>query len=64
MLYECCIQFTFDTSAIDLDSDNIVDGYLCLWTYEGNEYETGTFTANSTSANSPWNTMSLRVNVY
>lgn len=53
-----------DTAAIDLDSDNIVDGYLCLWTYEGNEYETGTFTANSTSANSPWNTMSLRFNVY
>lgn len=47
-----------------LDSDNIVDGYYCLWTYEGSEYEAGTFTANSTSANSPWNTMSLRFNVY
>lgn len=52
------------TEPIFLDSDNIVDGYYCLWTYEGNEYEAGTFTANSTSANSPWNTMSLRFNVY
>lgn len=52
------------TEPIFLDSDSIVDGYYCLWTYEGNEYETGTFTANSTSANSPWNTMSLRFNVY
>ena len=26
-----------------LDSDNIVDGYYCLWTYEGSEYEAGTF---------------------
>ncbi|MBO5162615.1 MAG: hypothetical protein J6B69_10550 [Lachnospiraceae bacterium] len=52
------------TEPIFIDSDNIVDGYYCLWTYEGNEYESGTFTANSTSANSPWNTMSLRFNVY
>ena len=37
---------------------------MALWTYEGSEYEAGTFTANSTSANSPWNTMSLRFNVY
>ena len=52
------------TEPMYLDSDNIVDGYYCLWTYEGSEYEAGTFTANSTSANSPWNTMSLRFNVY
>lgn len=53
-----------DTASIDLNNDSIVDGYLCLWTYEGYEYEAGTFTANSTSANSPWNTMSIRFNVY
>lgn len=52
------------TEPIFIDNDNIVDGYYCLWTYEGNEYEAGTFTANSTSANSPWNAMSLRFNVY
>ncbi|MDE7431164.1 MAG: YolA family protein [Lachnospiraceae bacterium] len=52
------------TEPIFIDNDNIVDGYYCLWTYEGNEYEAGTFTANSTSANSPWNTMNLRFNVY
>lgn len=53
-----------DTEPIDFNNDRIVDGYLCLWTYEGSEYEAGTFTANSTSANSPWNTMSLRFYVY
>lgn len=59
------IQMTLtDIAPLDFDNDSIVDGYLCLWTYEGSEYEAGTFTANSTSANSPWNTMSLRFNVY
>lgn len=53
-----------DTAPLDFNNDRIVDGYLCLWTYEGSEYEAGTFTANSTSANSPWNTMSLRFFVY
>lgn len=52
-----------DKATIDLDNDSIVDGYICLWTYEGPEYETGIFSANSTSANSPWNTMSLSFSV-
>lgn len=53
-----------DIEPIDLNNDRIVDGFVCLWTYEGYHYESGTFTANSTSANSPWNTISLRFNVY
>lgn len=52
------------TEPIFLDNDNIVDGYYCLWTYEGSEYEAGTFKANSTSANSPWNTMNITFYVY
>lgn len=43
----------------DLDNDSIIDGYFCLWTYSGSNYETGTFSANSTSVNYPWNTVSL-----
>lgn len=59
------IQMTLTaTEPLDFNNDRIVDGYLCLWTYEGSEYEAGAFTANSTSANSPWNTMSLRFYVY
>lgn len=52
------------TEPLFIDSDNIVDGYYCLWTYEGNEYEAGTFKAESTSANSPWNTKYITFYVY
>ena len=53
-----------DSQGLDFNNDRIIDGYICLWTYQGAAYEAGTFTANSTSANSPWNTMNLRFNVY
>lgn len=52
------------TEGFDTNGDNVIDGYYCLWTYEGNSYEAGTFKANSTSANSPWNTMSMTFYVY
>lgn len=53
-----------DSQGLDFNNDRIIDGYLCLWTYQGTEYETGTFESNSTSANSPWNTLNLRFYVY
>lgn len=50
---------------IDTDNDGIIDGWTCVWRYE-NAYgfETGTFKASSTSANSPWNTMNITFYVY
>lgn len=47
-------------TAIDLDNDRVVDGWLCVWRYE-NAYgfESGTFKASSISSNSPWNTMNI-----
>lgn len=47
-----------DTIGFDLDGDNIIDGYYCIWLYRGN-FTNGIFSANSRSANSPWNTMSI-----
>ncbi|MBD5535936.1 MAG: DUF4879 domain-containing protein [Lachnospiraceae bacterium] len=52
------------TEGFDVDGDRVIDGYFCVWTYEGNSYEAGTFTANSTSANSPWNTMNMTFYVH
>lgn len=42
--------------SVDLDGDRIIDGYFVTWLYEGN-FSSGYFSANSKSANSPWNTM-------
>lgn len=54
------MQMTLTTrEGFDTDNDNIIDGYFCLWTYSGPEFETGTFRAESKSANKPWNTKSL-----
>lgn len=41
---------------IDLEGDTIVDGWYIWWDASGNE--SGTFTYQNTSTNSPWNTMS------
>lgn len=50
---------------IDTNHDSIVDGYYCTWRYE-NAYgfETGTFRASATSANTPWNTRNIIFYVY
>lgn len=45
-----------DIQGFDSDGDSIIDGYYCLWGYENN-FISGTFRANSTSVNYPWNTM-------
>ena len=42
--------------SVDLDGDRIIDGYFVTWLYEG-DFTSGYFSANSKSANSPWNTM-------
>ncbi len=42
--------------SVDLDGDRIIDGYFVTWLYEG-DITSGYFSANSKSANSPWNTM-------
>jgi len=47
-----------NTYPVYVDNDNIVDGYICEWLYQG-YFTNGTFKANSTSANSPWNTMNI-----
>lgn len=45
----------YDYASLDLDGDRIVDGYMYQWNASG--YNSGTFTYQSTSINSPWNTM-------
>ncbi len=45
-----------NTYPLDFDGDNIIDGYICEWLYQGN-FTNGTFKANSKSTNYPWNTM-------
>ncbi len=58
------IQMTLTAEeGFDTDNDNIIDGYFCLWTYSGSEFESGTFKAESTSVNRPWNTKSLSFHV-
>lgn len=47
-----------DKDPLDFDGDSIIDGYACYWLYEG-DFTNGMFRANSKSANSPWNTMSI-----
>lgn len=42
--------------SVDLDGDRIIDGYYVTWLYEG-DITSGYYSANSKSANSPWNTM-------
>ena len=42
--------------SVDVDGDRVIDGYFVTWLYEG-DVTSGYFSANSKSANSPWNTM-------
>lgn len=42
--------------AIDLNGDNIIDGWFKWWNASG--YQSGTFSYQNHSINSPWNTMS------
>ncbi len=40
---------------VDVDGDNIVDGWMRYW--DASNYSNGTFTIEATSTNAPWNTM-------
>ena len=40
----------------DLNGDGIIDAFVYFWNVSG--YNSGTFQYQSTSINSPWNTMS------
>lgn len=51
----------YDSASLDLDGDSIIDGWMYQWNASG--YNSGTFTYQSTSINSPWNTMSDRMNI-
>lgn len=51
----------YDRQDIDLDGDNIVDGSYLWWDASG--HEAGEFTYQNTSSNSPWNTMSDKINI-
>lgn len=51
-----------DSGSIDFNNDNIVDGWLYLWDLSGIS-ESGRFQYQSTSYNSPWNTMSTWINI-
>ncbi|WP_263705617.1 YolA family protein [Shouchella tritolerans] len=46
----------YDREHIDLNGDNIVDGWFIWWDASG--YDEGTFSYRNTSTNYPWNTMS------
>lgn len=46
---------------LDTDGDRIVDGHICYWDCTG--YNSGQFTYQNTSTNSPWNTMSDWINI-
>jgi Domain of unknown function (DUF4879) len=45
----------------DLDNDGIIDTFVYFWNVSG--YNNGTFSYQSTSQNSPWNTMSDSISI-
>lgn len=51
-----------DSGSLDFNNDSIVDGWLYLWDLSGIS-ESGRFQYQSTSYNSPWNTMSTWINI-
>lgn len=51
-----------DSGSLDFNGDSIVDGWLYLWDLSGIS-ESGRFQYQSTSYNSPWNTMSTWINI-
>lgn len=51
----------YSSSTFDSNGDSIVDGYVCWWNASG--YNSGTFTYQNTSTNSPWNTMSDSITI-
>ena len=51
----------YNTQAIDLDNDSIIDGYFHYW--NASSYNSGQFTSQNTSVNYPYNTMSDWINI-